>query len=139
VDRVPTIIDIAGFTRISENGIQNAIELSGLAVKGWTAKKVFTEENKPFMSLYVELDKNELAKKAISSELIKELLSTFFKYIDQDYRDLKKLLGMDPLEVQVVKCGTFDKYFAVNGKPISKMNPTQYQIDDLLKLQSDLH
>ena len=139
VDRVPTIIDIAGFTRISENGIQNAIALSGLGVKGWTAKKAFNVENKPYMILYVELDKNELAKKAISSELIKELLSTFFKYIDQDYRDLKKLLGMDPLEVQAVKCGTFEKYLSVNGKQIPKMNPTQYEIEDLLKLQSNLY
>ena len=32
IDRVPSIIDIAGFTRISENGITSAIRLSGLPV-----------------------------------------------------------------------------------------------------------
>ena len=39
VDRVPNIIDIAGFTRISENGIQSVISLSGQPVTHWTALK----------------------------------------------------------------------------------------------------
>ena len=41
IDRVPSIIDIAGFTRISENGITSAIRLSGLPVHNWAAAKEF--------------------------------------------------------------------------------------------------
>ena len=44
IDRVPDIIDIAGFTRISRNSIENVIQLSGLGIQDWTALKEFTPE-----------------------------------------------------------------------------------------------
>ena len=43
VDRVPWIIDIAGFTRISENGIRSVIKLSGLPISNWVAVKEYNE------------------------------------------------------------------------------------------------
>lgn len=52
----------------------------------------------------------------MSSEILKELLSTYFKYIDSDYRDLKKILGMDPLVVTVLRCGEFPCLQAAGGK-----------------------
>ena len=47
IDRVPQIIDIAGFTRITEKYINQAIELSRLPIAAWKAKKEFTENNRP--------------------------------------------------------------------------------------------
>ncbi|NCB41359.1 MAG: auxin-responsive protein [Clostridia bacterium] len=138
IDRIPPIIDIAGFTRISEQGIQQAIDLSGLAVIGWTAQKTYTEANHPYMRLFVELEQEELVNRAISTDIIKEILTTYFKFIDQDYRDLKKILGMDPLVVSAVRCGTFKAFADKNGAQISKMNPSHYQLDELLKLQDTL-
>ena len=41
IDRVPWIIDIAGFTRISENGIKSVIQLSGQPVTDWIAVKEY--------------------------------------------------------------------------------------------------
>ena len=35
IDRVPTIIDIAGFTRITENSINNVIGVSGISTADW--------------------------------------------------------------------------------------------------------
>ena len=46
IDRVPQVIDIAGFTRITENSINQAIELSSLPIAAWTAKKEFTDNNR---------------------------------------------------------------------------------------------
>lgn len=135
IDRIPPIIDIAGFTRISEKGIQHAIDLSGLAVVDWTAQKTYTESKHPYMRLFVELEKEELVNRAISTDIIKEILTTYFKYIDQDYRDLKKILGMDPLVVSAVRCGTFKAFAEKNGTPIAKMNPSHYHLDALLKMQ----
>lgn len=135
IDRIPPIIDIAGFTRISEQGIQHAIDLSGLGVVNWTAQKTYTKSNHPYMRLFVELEKEELVNRAISTDIIKEILTTYFKYIDQDYRDLKKILGMDPLVVSALKCGTFKAFTDKNGFTIDKMNPSHYHLDDLLKLQ----
>ena len=53
--------------------------------------------------MYVELERESLLNSAMSADILKELLSTYFKYIDQDYRDLKKILGMDPLQVKLMK------------------------------------
>lgn len=136
IDRVPPIIDIAGFTRISEKGIQQAIDLSGFNVVNWTAQKTYTESNHPYMRLFVELAPEELVNRAISTEIIKEILTTYFKYIDQDYRDLKKILGMDPLVVSALKCGSFQAFADKNGAPIVKMNPSHYDLDELIRLQN---
>ena len=106
VDRVPWIIDIAGFTRISENGIQNVIGLSKLPITNWVATKEYNEQNRPYLHMYVELERDALLNNAMSATILKDLLSTYFKYIDQDYRDLKKILGMDPLQVTILTCGT---------------------------------
>ena len=135
IDRVPSIIDIAGFTRISENGITSAIRLSGLPVHNWTAAKEFNENNRPFLHMYVEVEKGALAERAVSSEILKEILSTYFKYIDQDYRDLKKILGMDPLVVTILKCGSFGAYSEKYGKTLRHMNPSRRELAELIRMQ----
>lgn len=132
VDRVPNIIDIAGFTRISETGIKNAIELSRLDVTAWTAKKTYNQNNRPYMHLYLELNNDGLIHQPVNTDIIKEILTTYFKYLDQDYRDLKKILGMDPLEVTVLHSGAFSAYETKNGKPITRMNPSPFELSDLL-------
>ena len=66
--------------------------------------------------MYVELERESLLNSAMSADILKELLSTYFKYIDQDYRDLKKILGMDPLQVTIFTCGTFETYEKKTGK-----------------------
>lgn len=135
VDRVPPIIDIAGFTRISEHGIRSAIKLSGLSVSDWVAKKEFTDNNRPYMHLFVELERQSLSMNAMSADIIKELLTTYFKYIDQDYRDLKKILGIDPLVISILKCGTFETYRNKYDRDITKMNPPHYDLEELLRIQ----
>ena len=85
--------------------------------------------------MYVELEADALVKQAMSADILKELLSTYFKYIDQDYRDLKKILGMDPLEVTVLRCGTFETYEREKGKQIRQMNPPYYELTELLRIQ----
>ena len=139
VDRVPWIIDIAGFTRISENGIRSVIKLSGLPISNWAAAKEYNEKNRPYLHMYVELEADALAKQAMSAEILKELLSTYFKYIDQDYRDLKKILGMDPLVVTILRCGTFQKYEEKTGKKIRQMSPSYYALMELLEAQNEIN
>ena len=135
IDRVPSIIDIAGFTRISENGIISAIRLSGLPVIHWTAAKEFNEQNRPFLHLYVEMESEAFVQRAVSTEILREILTTYFKYIDQDYRDLKKILGMDPLVVTILRCGSFEAYREKNGKEIRHMNPSKRELTELIQIQ----
>ena len=136
IDRVPDIIDIAGFTRISENSIKNVIELSGLEVAGWVALKEFTaDKGRPYLHMYVELTPGSIVNRAVSRELLKEHLTIYFKYVDQDYHDLKHILGMDPLEITVLKCGTFRAYEEKTGKPLRHINPSIHDVQDMVRMQ----
>ena len=132
IDRVPQVIDIAGFTRITERSINQAVELSRLPIEAWTAKKEFTENNRPYLHLYVELQRNSLINSAISIRILQDQLGIYFRYLDQDYEDLKKILGVDPLKITMMKCGTFAAYERKFGAPIRKMNPEGCEINDLL-------
>ncbi len=132
VDRVPQIIDIAGFTRITEKSINQAIELSRLPIAAWTAKKEFTENDRPYLHLYVELHRSNLINSAVSIRILQDQLGIYFRYLDQDYEDLKKILGVDPLKITLLKCGTFEAYESKYGNRIRCMNPESCDISDLL-------
>ena len=132
IDRVPDIIDIAGFTRITEKSINQAIELSRLPIENWTAKKEFSENNRPYLHLFVELQRNNLINSAVSIRILQDQLGIYFRYLDQDYEDLKKILGVDPLKITLLKCGTFSAYNHKYGTTVRKMNPDSCEINDLL-------
>ena len=132
VDRVPQMIDIAGFTRITEKSIQQAIQLSRLPIAAWTAKKEFTENYRPYLHIYVELERSNLINSAISIRILQDQLGIYFRYLDQDYEDLKKILGIDPLKITLLKCGTFEMYERRYGTKIRTMNPEGGEINDLL-------
>ena len=136
IDRVPDIIDIAGFTRISENSIKNVIELLGLEVAGWVALKEFTpDKGRPYLHMYVELAPGTVVNRAVSRELLKEHLTIYFKYVDQDYQDLKRILGMDPLEITVLRCGTFKAYKERAGKTLRHINPSIHDVQEMVRMQ----
>ena len=128
IDRTPDVIDIAGFTRITENSINHALRISGLKVSNWFAQKEYTKNNRPQLHMYVELDRDALSGMAASIDVLKEHLTIYFKYLDSDYSDLKKILGVDPLNITIVKCGTFDSFRKQNGKPIRHMNPPHIEV-----------
>ena len=132
VDRVPQIIDIAGFTRITEKSITQAIQLSRLPIAAWTAKKEFTDQHRPYLHLYVELQRSNLINSAISIRLLQDQLGIYFRYLDQDYEDLKKILGIDPLKITLLKCGTFELYERRCGAKIRTMNAESCEINELL-------
>ena len=46
--------------------------------------------------------------------------------------DLKKILGIDPLKITMLKCGTFELYEQKYGTKIRTMNPESCEINDLL-------
>ncbi len=133
VDRIPTLIDIAGFTRISEKSIQDVIDLSKLAIEDWIALKEYDEQWRPYLHLIVEMKKSSVDTDALNSRLLKSHLQAYFTYFDSDYDDLQKMLGIDPLKVTIVCCGTFARYRQQNGS-IQKMNAKKYDVLDLLAI-----
>ena len=89
--------------------------------------------------MYVKLERDALLNTAMSTNILKDLLSTYFKYIDQDYRDLKKILGMDPLQVTILTCGTFETYEKRTGKKLYHMSPSHYDLMGLLEVQASMN
>lgn len=137
VDRIPTVIDIAGFTRITAREINRVIELSRLAVQDWFALKEYDESNHSYLHLYVEMAPDAVQSGAVGKEILKEHLSVYFRYYDGDYKDLKKLLGVEPLIVTVLKTGSIARYREATGTPIRQMNPTRQAVLDLVRMQSE--
>jgi len=137
VDRVPSIIDIAGFTRITENSISDVIKLSGLGIQNWIACKELNGDQRPYMHLYVEMTPEAIEFSAVSKKVLAEHLSIYFTYFDSDYNDLKRLLGMDPLEITILKTGTFKAYQRETGRILRHMNPSKHDLVDLLRFQSN--
>lgn len=133
VDRDPRIIDLAGFTRISEGTIREALLISKLDITEWFAVKDFDEHNRAFIHLYVEVCPDGLHS-AITKDIIKEHLSIYFRYVDTDYNDLKYLLGIDPLVVSIIPAGTISQYSNTFGKDLRKMNPSHYDVIEVLKI-----
>ncbi len=133
IDRDPSVIDISGFTRLSEKTIKKAFELSKLQIKAWFAVKEFDEENRAFFHLYVEAQDDGISS-VMAEEIIKDHLSIYFRYVDADYKDLKKLLGIDPLVVTVIPAGTIDRYTLKFHRKLRKMNPSHFEVIEVMKL-----
>ena len=133
VDRVPTIIDIMGFTRITEQEINHIIGMSRIAVSDYIALKEYEEDYHSFLHMYIELDTQEIEKRAVSVQLLRDQLSACFCHYDTDFSDLKKLLGVDPLKITLLPTGSIKKYNAHRPNPIRKINPHYREVLDLLR------
>lgn len=128
VDRIPTVIDIAGFTRVTENTVQKAIDLSLLQVHNWFAVKRYDETDRPYMQLYMEMEEGAALK---DPELLTEHLSAYFRYVDDDYKDLRKMLGIDPLVITLVPFGMLEQYSEKTGRKLRKINPPACDVTEI--------
>lgn len=134
IDRVPSVIDIAGFTRITEGSIRHVLKMSRLPVGDWFALKEYNGDKRSYMHFYVEADQSLPESAYLTEELIKDHFSAYFRHYDHDYKDLKRLLGMEPLVVTMLPAGTLARFEKVYGAPIRKINPTMQDVVDLKHL-----
>ncbi|GAI40925.1 unnamed protein product, partial [marine sediment metagenome] len=102
--RVDDVIDIAGFTRLTERVIWQAIENTGVAYKEWTVRKEVRE--KPILHLYLELRENGY----VTEEQVAESVHHELKRLDAPYADLEVFLGLRPLEVTLLPENAFQGY-----------------------------
>jgi hypothetical protein len=101
--RVDDQIDIAGFTRLSEKIIWQAIENTGIPYVDWTARKEVM--NKPALHVYVELKENGHATENITTLIHEEL-----KKLDTPYSELESFTGLRPLVVTLLPQNAFQAY-----------------------------
>ncbi len=133
--RADDLIDIAGFTRVSEKTVMQAVAGCGINYEDWIIRKEI-RDGKPTLHLYIELDGGN-RKIDLASVLHGELIKA-----DPGYRDLAAMMGLRPLEVTVLCRGTFKDYYLVkqeNGAELAqrkppRMNPPDNVIEELLNL-----
>ena len=134
VDRAPGIIDIAGFTRITENSIDEVVALSHLPIRDWCAAKEFhPQTGHPFPHLYVEMEPDALESTALSESVIRRHLGIYFNFLDNDYESLKKILDMEPLQVTFLQHGSFDAFAQDSGRRIHRVNPPAGDVGQLVR------
>ena len=133
--RIDDQIDIAGFTRLSERVIWEAIENSGLSYKDWVVRKEVKE--KPVLHLYIELKENGHMDAKHVSELIHEEL----KKLDAPYAELESFTGLRPLEVTLLPEDAFKAYKLKQqtvGAELAHLKPPHLNpSDDIIKYLVD--
>ena len=102
--RVDDMIDIAGFTRLTERVIWQAIENTRIPYEEWTVRKELRD--KPVLHLYLELRGNgHLTPDEVATTVHKQLMK-----LDPPYADLEAFIGLRPLEVTLLPQNAFRSY-----------------------------
>ena len=134
LSRVDDLIDLAGFTRLTEKVIWQAIESSGVAYEDWTVHKEVKE--KPILHLYIEpRERNGMDETQVTAAVDEQL-----KRLDQPYAELQSFVGLKPLEVTLLPEGAFQEYTlrqrAAGADPAHlkppRINPSESVLDLLI-------
>ncbi len=130
-DRVHDVIDLAGFTRITERTLWEALKKAGITHGNWVAKKAFAKDH-PILELYLELAPHE------NSKTTEENIHQALRSVDADYHDLEELIGYRPLRLAPVPEGFFklfrQKQRAENNLDMetsSRINPSERLLAEL--------
>ncbi len=133
LSRVDDQIDIAGFTRLSERTIWQAIENTRLPYEDWTARKETREQ--PLLHLYIEIKGDGVTAGQVAASVHEEL-----KILDTPYAELEAFTNLVPLEVTLLPSGAFSTYKLRQqqaGADLTRLrpphiNPSDAMIDALL-------
>jgi len=132
ISRVDDQIDIAGFTRLSEKVIWQAIENSGLSYKDWVVRKEV--EDKPILHLYIEL---KSGNGRLTAGQVRDIIHEQLKKMDAPYAELESFTGLKPLEVTLLTEDAFRSYGLKQkaaGAELSHLKPPHLNpSDDIIK------
>jgi len=129
VDRIANVIDLAGFTRITEDLIDQVLTHTSIKANNWIVRKEY-HNNEPKLHLYLEL-----LDKTLALNDIKHQFNETLKNLDSDYQSIEALLGKNPLEVTVLKLGSIKKYESLSNQKALKFNASQHVINTIKALQ----
>ena len=130
VGRIDGLIDIAGFTRITEKTIWKALEDSGIPYTDWSVRKEEVDES-PVMHMYLELTDGEIRDEGEIEKVLHQTLCN----LDGDYASLESMLGMFPLTVTILPSGTYGQYMArqeAAGADLAHLKPPHMNPSDAI-------
>jgi hypothetical protein len=124
--RADGVIDIAGFTRLTEKAVWQALEEAQVPYRDWAMRKEYHDEG-PMLHLYLEL-KQECADDDIRQGVHERLMEK-----DPGYADFQDLLGYHPLRVTILPEGSFARYTEERrraGADLAHMKPRRINPND---------
>jgi hypothetical protein len=133
--RVDDQIDIAGFTRLSEKILWQAIENSGVPYVDWTVRKEV--EDQPALNLYLEIkDGADMTVREICDTIHGEL-----KKLDAPYSELETFTGLRPLKITLLATDAFRAFRLrqeAMGAELEQLRPPHMNpSDDILSFLTD--
>jgi hypothetical protein len=131
--RADSLIDIAGFTRVSEKTVTQAIASARIACEDWVIRKEI-RGGKPILHIYIELTDGSMGHD------LAPLLHNELTKADPGYHDLAAMMEIRPLEVTALGSGTFRDYYdekqkngsALGQRKPPRVNPSNTVIAELL-------
>jgi len=124
--RADDLIDIAGFTRVSEKTVTQAIASARIEYEDWIIRKEI-KDGKPTLHLYIELTNGS------QSDNLSPLVHNELAKADPGYHDLVAMMEINPLEVTVLRPGTFRDYYderQKNGLALGERKPPKVNTSD---------
>lgn len=125
--RADGIIDLAGFARLTEKTLWQAMEQAGVSYRDWTVRKE-AEEN-PVLHLYLEPRENEYHSAGELTGAIHHQL----KALDTPYAEMEAFLGLKPLKVTLLPRGSFRSYIdrqRAAGADLAHLKPPRINPSD---------
>ena len=103
--RADDIIDLAGFAKLTEKTLWQAVERAGIPYEEWTARREAQEETL-ILHLYLELrDDGHRDAEEVTAAVHHQL-----KVLDRPYAEIEEMLGLKPLKVTLLSKGSFSNY-----------------------------
>jgi len=127
--RADDVIDLAGFARLTETDVWQAIEDAGIPYVDWTARKEVMDE-RPVLHVYIELKDSD---ESPTIPDVKQAIHRGLLRLHEPYRDLVDMLEFDPLRVSFLPAGSFDRYYEARlreGADLAHMKPPHMSASD---------
>ncbi len=125
--RCDDLIDVAGFTRLTERVIWESIEEAGVSYRDWTARKE-VDSGESVLRLYLEP-----RKPGADPGALQESIHAVLAKKDRDYRDLEEMTGRMALRLTLLSPGTFAAYLEdrkAAGVEVAHLKPTHVNARD---------
>jgi hypothetical protein len=126
--RADDLIDIAGFTRLTERVIWQAIENTAIPYEDWTVRKEVIID-KPVLHIYMELKADYATDEKNTASAVHDQL----KKLDKDYADLESILNVKPVVISFIHQGAFKAYMAARqaeGADLAHIKPPHINPSD---------
>ncbi|MEJ2739120.1 MAG: GH3 auxin-responsive promoter family protein [Dehalococcoidia bacterium] len=136
--RADDLIDLAGYVRLTERTVWQAIENSGIPYEEWTVRKEVDE--KPLVNIFLELKARYKANESEIAVAIYEEIKKLDERVNSSaiYSTLESILGTIPLKVTLLPGGTFPDYISLRqkeGADLAHVKPPHINPSDEVLLQ----